>query len=424
MPSYYDNPQVFANAVIEDVDKFNRAPFYLVKNEVQLFQQWNVYDQLFGDIPWQPNMGDTMKGVRPEPSPVGRATFYPNLISTDPNKDVFETLESTEQMQLRWHDYSSKIFAFLPSWQDFRDNQLDFNHKDIVRQVQNGNNIFIRTMIVDMSPNVIACGGGANGATDLITGCPTAIGNKTQTGAGSKTSAWFAAAVIPNIKSNLSYRAVKNAATILTEDLDAPFFEGSKNMPKPNEALKGKYVLIGSNEAWLQFDDDADILAKRDQLMNLVDNDYQGILANGRVIYKADRFPVRFNDDGVFIAPQIVEMPSKKTRPNPAWVSAKYEQAILMGAEAYRTVKVGTPPRDFAGMSKDKFYKMRWNGEIRLTDQFVITRGSIAGGDLDISLNDDGRFLKLKGTTTHGILPGEVYNCVPIYYRRQRKATV
>lgn len=381
---------------------------------------WNIWDTLFGDIPWQPNMGDTMKGIRPEPTPVARTVFYPNPISQDPNKDVFETLESSEQMILRWHDYSTKIFSFLPSWQDFRDNQLTFNHKDVIRQIQVGNNIFIRTNVFDMSPNVFVAGAQA----EFVTSAPVAAGNASQSAAASKNVDWIKDQVIKNIRTNLSYRVVKNAATVMAEDINAPFFEGAKNMPKPNEALKGKYVLIGSNEAWLQFDDDPDIIIKRDQMTNLADNDYQGTLANGRVLYKCDRFPLRFNDDGVFIAPQIVEMPSKKTRPNPAYNAAKYETAFIVGADAYRTVKVGPPPRDFTSMDKDKFYKMRWNGETRLTDQFLIVRGSIAGGDYDVQLNDDGRFLKIKGTTTHGIMPGERYNAMPIFYKRQRKASI
>lgn len=422
MPSYYDNPPVFANAVVEDINKFNRLPFYLVKNEVTLFPQWNEWDQLFGDIPWQPNMGDTMKGVRPEPSPVGRALFYPRLLSQDPLKDVFEVLETTETMQLAWHDYQSKIFSFIPSWQDFRDNQLDFNHKDVVRQSQHGNNFFIRTAVFDGCPNVFIAGKGPG--QELTTGCPIGIGNITQTAANSKSAAWLVANVLPFIKTNLSYQVVKNAATCLTEDVNASFFEGSKNMPKPNESLKGKFVLMGSNEAWLQYDDDPNILAKRDLMMNLVDNDYQGTLANGKVIFKSQRFPMRFDNTGTFQPPQLVDQATNKTRPNPNYINAQNEVAFMLGADLCRTVKVGPPPRDFTGMSKDKFYKMRWNGEIRLTDQFVITRGSIAGGDLDISLNDDGRFLKLKGTCTHGILFGERFNGLPIFYKRQRKGSV
>ena len=425
MPSYYDNPAVFANAIIEDVDKFNRLPFYLVKNEVKLFPKWNVWDQLFGDIPWQPNMGDTMKGVRPEPSPIGRTLFYPNRINTDPLKDVFEIQESTEQMVLRWHDYQSKLFNFLPSWQDFRTGQLDFAQKDIIRQIQVGNNTFIRSAVWDGSPNLMVAGKGA--LNELVTGAPTGTGSATQLAAGSKNLAFITAAVVPHIKQHLSLDVIKMATTILSEDLDSPFFEGAKNMPNPNELLKGRYVLLGSSEAWLQLEDDPTYLSKRNVNMdNVLDFSFSGSLYN-RLMYKCDKYPIRFGDDGVFIVPQYVDAETGKTRPNPNYTSittAKYEVAFMIGADAWRTVKVGPPPKDFTGMSADKFYKMRWNGETRITDQFLIQRGSNAGGDLSYDTNEDGRFLKIKGTCTHGILAGERNNVLPIVFKRYRKATV
>lgn len=417
MPSYYDNPTSFASADPEDVDKFNKVPFYLVKNEVEYYPQWNEWDMIFGDIPWTPNMGDKMKGVRPEPSPVGRSLFYPERINVDPKKDIFETLESTEEMQLRWHEYGSKPFSFLPSWQDFRDNQLNFNHKDIVKQVQVGNNLFIRTVVFDKSPNVYLAGDTAT--SGLLEGAPVETGNGAQNAAGSKTSAWLAAQ-IPFINKTLSARVCKNAAITFAEDLAVPFLEGSQSMPKVNEALKGRYLLLGSTEAWMQLDDDVDIKEKRGADVDLNKGDFSGVLGNGRLMFKAQRFPLRFNDAGTFIAPQLVEVGSNKTRPNPLYKAAKYEVAFMIGADAYRTVKVGPPPKDFSNVGKDKFYKMRWNGEIRLTDQFTIQRGSIAGGDLRFDLNDDGRFLKFKGVTTHGILAGEVYNAMPIFYKRAR----
>jgi hypothetical protein len=416
MPAQYDLPAVF-NQGIEDIEKFNRLPFYLVKNEVELFPQWNIWDQLFGDVSWQQNEGDTMKGVRPEPSPVGRTLFYPRtVISGEPNKDVFEVYESTEIAQVKWHQYESKQFYFVPSWRDFRDNQLNYNHKDIVRQVQNGNNSFIRTVIWDRSPTVFLAGTG-------LVNSPVGEGNVTQTAVNSKTATWLIGN-IPNIKSNLSLRVVQNAATVMSEDLNAPFFEGAKNMPQPNEVLKGKYVLLMTTEDWLQFPWDTSTNALKSINLDLIFQGFRGSLFD-MVTSRMDRWPLRFGDDGLFVQPQLTQVGTNKTRPNPNYTDitlSKYGVAFLIGAAGYRTIRVGPPPRDFTGLSADKFYKMRWNGEIRLTDQFLIKRGTIAGGDFDAEVNDDGRFLKLKGTCTHGILPAEVYNVMPILYKRTRVA--
>ena len=426
MPAYYDLPYVF-NQGVEDIEKFNRLPFYLVKNEVELFPQWNIWDQLFGDVPWQTSMGDTMKGVRPEPSPVGRTLFYPvEVVAGDPKKDVFENLETTETAKVKWHQYESKMFSFIPTWRDFRDNQLNFNHKDIVRQIQVGNNSFVRTVVWDKSPVVYIAGYGPLAA-------PVGDGNAAQTAANSKSAAWLIGDVIPRIKSNLSLRVCQNAATIMSEDLDAPFFEGAKNMPVPNEGLKGKYVLLGSTEDWLQFPWDTSTNALKSINLDLLFQGFRGSLFD-MMTFKFDRFPLRFATDGLFAQPQLTQAGTNKTRPSKNYTSidntfgatnpAQFGVAFLIGAAGYRTVKVGPPPRDFTGLSADKFYKMRWNGELRLTDQFTIIRGTIAGGDYDVQLNDDGRFLKLKGTCTHGILPAEVYNVMPIIYKRTRVATV
>lgn len=419
MPSQYALPAAFDQGV-EDKDKFNRLPFYLVDGEVREFPKVDDFNMLFGDIPWKPNMGDTMKQVTPQPSPVGEALFYPNLISEDPNKSVFENLESTESIQLRWHDYQSKMIGFLPEWQNFRPN-LDFQHKDIIKQVANGHNTFVRTVMWDRSPYVYFAG--SNLGSELVD-APTATGNAAQTAANSKTANWLAAtiqAINGGNLATLSYKVLKNVATIALEDLDIPPFEGAKNVIAPNEMLKGKLLVYGSNEALIQLTEDPTIIARKTQNEDILFGEFKGPFCNGMVTWKSQRFALRCNANGVFIVPQLTEAGTNKTRKNPDYINADYEIAWLIGAGAYRTVKVGPPPKDFSTITKDKFWKMRWNGEVRITDQFLITRGTIGGGDFRQELNDDGRFLKFKATQVmHGILPSEIYNAFPIVYKRLR----
>jgi hypothetical protein len=421
MPAQYDVSAI-TDTGIEDVDKFNRMPFYLVMNEVKRFRQYDDFTKIWGDVKWEPNKGDTMKGVTVQPTPIGNSLFYPNRINTDPNKSVFEQLESTETCQLYWHDYQSRKFAFLPSWQDFRDNQLNPFHKEMVKQVSWGNNLFIRTAMWDGSPNVYFAGRALG--TELEVGAPTGRGNTAQTAPGSKTAEWLKAKA-PSAVAPLTLRVMKNAANIFMEDLDAPPFEGFKNMPDVNEAIKGRYILYGSNDAFLQLVNDPDLVARKTLDKDILLAEFKGPFVNDTVVWKTQFKPLRFNigdGGGLFLAPETTEMPSGKTRPNPLYTAATHEIAFLLGADAYRTVKVGPPPRDFTGMSKDKFYNMRWNGEIRLTDQFLIQRGTVAGGDITFDTNDDGRFLKFKGTCVHGIMAGENYFCLPIVFKRARRS--
>src|SRR5438552_3628948 len=121
MPVLYDLPEYLIANNIEDVNKFQKLPFYLAMNQSSMFPKWNVYNSLFGKISWQPNMGTTLRGVKAEPTPVGRALFYPAEVTSIPNKDIFETTESAEDATLKLHDFDSNQFHFLPSFQDFRE---------------------------------------------------------------------------------------------------------------------------------------------------------------------------------------------------------------------------------------------------------------------------------------------------------------
>src|SRR5450631_1206135 len=103
MPNYYEQPASFANATVEDKDRFQKLPFYLVKNEIKVFPRWNIWDQLFGEISWEPNMGNTMRAVTPQASPVAQSMFFPQNIDVIPNKNVYQVTESSEDARVKAH---------------------------------------------------------------------------------------------------------------------------------------------------------------------------------------------------------------------------------------------------------------------------------------------------------------------------------
>jgi hypothetical protein len=436
MPSFYSQPAVFGNATVEDVNRFNQLPFYLVRNEVKQFPTWNVFDQLYGDIDWQSNEGNVMKGVTPQRSPVGRSFFFPNAITTVPLKDVYQVTESVEQAVLYMHDYESFQFNFLPSFTIFWKNYLQFANTDIVRQIAISNNQFIETNMWFNSPYYYIAGVG------LQYGAPTGMGNINNNAANSKTAAWLQAVVqgtggVAGIGViGLRLRDVFSAFMALQEDLAAPAFEGVKNMPKDNEGIKGKYVLLLSSEDFLNFTFDPDVLNKLQGLapcdLNLLFNDFKGLLF-GFLTCKINKYPIRYNivdiDDaagnqiypaGTPIAPEIFDTTDNKWKPNPYYtsrVSAPYTITWLLGADRAKTIKVGPPPKEFAttNMSAKKFYAMRWNGEVQLTDQVLIFD---ANGTP--SLNNYGKQLKFIAELTHGYLEGERRHAFPILSKRQR----
>jgi hypothetical protein len=439
MPSIYSQPAAFGNATVEDVARFNQLPFYLVRNEVRQFPTWSVFDQLYGDIDWQANEGNTMKGVTPQRSPVGRSFFFPNAITTVPSKDIYQVTESVETTQLYMHDYESFQFNFLPSFTIFWKNYLQFANADIVRQIAVSNNQFIETNMWFNSPYIYIAGTGA-----LTYGAPVGMGNANNSAAGSKTAAWLVATTIgsannPGVSTvGLRLRDIFNCFMTLQEDLAAPAFDGSKNMPKDNEGLRGKYVVLISNEDFLNFSFDPDVLNKLSGLapcdLNLLFNDFKGLLF-GSITCKINRYPIRYNIQdvsdpnsnvlypaGTPIAPEVFDPTDNKWKPNPYYtsrISGAFTISWILGADRAKTVKVGPPPKEFAttNMSAKKFYAMRWNGEVQLTDQVLIFDGNGVP-----SLNNYGKQLKFISELTHGYLEGERRYAFPIISKRTRPA--
>jgi len=437
VPAFYDQPSTFQSATVEDVNRFNKLPFYLVKNEVKTYPIWNIYDQLYGKIDWITNEGDIMKGVTPQRSPVGRAFFFPTAITGVSNKDVYQVTESVETAVVYAHKYESFQFNFLPSFDAFWDTYLQFANKDIVEKIAISNNQFIETQMWFAASYVYVCG------TGLIAGAPIGLGNIALNAANSKTAAWLIATTMgtggnAGVQQGLRLRDVFNAVMNLSEDLAAPPFSGVRNMPKDNEGVKDRYVLVCSSEAYLNFTFDPDVLNKLNGLapcdLNLLFNDFKGLLF-GTTTCKINRYPIRYNTvnvndpngnllyaAGTPIPPEIYDVTDGKQKPNPYWtslISAPYEVAWLLGDSYAKTIKVGPPPKEFASqsMAAQKFYAMRWNGEVRLTDQILITNK-----DGSVSLNTYGENLQFQSKLTHGYLPGERRYAFPMLLARQRPA--
>ena len=77
----------------QNVDFYNRLPYYFQKGQAECRKQWATFSKLVNKVPWEPNMGDTMKRVMIEPSPVLRQDAFPNLLSQTPKTDIINVRE-------------------------------------------------------------------------------------------------------------------------------------------------------------------------------------------------------------------------------------------------------------------------------------------------------------------------------------------
>ena len=442
-------------------NNFNKLDFYLVKNEVALFPKWNVYDTLYGSIKWQPNMGDTLQGLTPTPSPVQRSTFAPNVLADAPLKDIYKIGERNESAKLSYHRYESTRFRFLNSFESFWRDQLSYAHKDIVRQIQTSQNQFIRTLMWYQTPDLYISKGGSgylsssvdldgdaakvsltqdqirtiDADADSTSSTTAAIGE----GGGQEYRDSLVTGGSGQEAGALTLKDLYKAMLVLQEDVQAPPFDRQFGTPKTSEMIKGKYVLVCSTEAWASLMWDSDLAAQTGRRlapanMHLVNEGFAGDLW-GKITVKFDPFPLRFTDTGAWVNPQTVT--NNKVVPNSNYTKiassasndiGSNEVAFLCGADAFKAISVGPPPKEFAGknVSKKKLYGMNWNGQIDLTDQFLvptasttdITNGAGEGWDLNVY----GDFLKFISQTIHGGIPGDARHCLPIVYRRRRTA--
>ena len=445
-------------------NNFNKLDFYLVKNEVALFPKWNVYDTLYGSIKWQPNMGDTLQGLTPTPSPIQRSTFAPNVLADAPLKDIYKIGERNESAKLSYHRYESTRFRFLNSFESFWRDQLSYAHKDIVRQIQTSQNQFIRTLMWYQTPDLYISKGGSgylsssvdldgdaakvsltqdqirtiDADADSTSSTTAAIGE----GGGQEYRDSLVTGGSGQEAGALTLKDLYKAMLVLQEDVQAPPFDRQFGTPKTSEMIKGKYVLVCSTEAWASLMWDSDLAAQTGRRlapanMNLVNEGFAGDLW-GKITVKFDPFPLRFTDTGAWVNPQTVT--NNKVVPNSNYTKiassasndiGSNEVAFLCGADAFKAISVGPPPKEFAGknVSKKKLYGMNWNGQIDLTDQFLVPTASTTdvqntgeSATTAWDLNVYGDFLKFISQTIHGGIPGDARHCLPIVYRRRRTA--
>lgn len=424
MPATWNLPRASGLWDQQDISSYNRLPVWMAMQQVQRMQLYSRWQNMFPKIKWKQNMGDILQGVIAENSPITIQIHRPKNITELPLKTVASTWERGNSSRVKRHNFESPLFNFLPSFRDFRTKQLKFAAEDLARQIAFGFDAFVRDNVFQNSQNVYI--------VDSTTGTPVISAPFAMPNYGTpeaKPAAWVAAN-IANIGSTdngfLTYKQLMATAAYAQDFLGLDPYQGSSGAtPGDNSAFQGKYVLVGEGQIYRSLPFDAHILNTKPLAMNLLNDGFKGSIGPS-IIFKEEQFPMRFLADGTMPAPQIEQIltdtgystpnATRQTVLNPAYATAPIGVAFLIGADAYESIDVGPPPAEFTGasISGQRFNKLNWNGEVRMTDNVLVNYGS---GNLDT--NKYGEYLQLISDTTLGIIGKTPRNVIPILYRRQ-----
>lgn len=406
-------------------DFYNKLPFYFIKAQAAGRKRWQRWAKKFGRIPWKANMGDIMRRVMAEPTPVLRQEATPQLLSTTPTTDVIDYRERIADTQIRWQQFISPNFNFLPEFQDFM-KHIDETMDNINQQMAIFEDIFYRSIAFHSAPYVYLAGVG-------LVDAPTGIPNAAHT--SGKTNAWLQAQfarMAGAAQKNLTYQELYNALTEFTQTVGATPMTGSGLPQGDSEPLNEVYGLIQSSESWYQWVNDPWVKENRQLEMNIVTKAFSGD-AFGRVKSDQERFPLRYATDVNFsptmYVPESVELdPNRidygRTKPNPQYASratSQWEVAFLIGGQAGDIIDIGPPPAAFT-QDLEASTKMNWNGKAYMTKNILVPCLDALGNTF-YDANSFGNFLRIQSQLTIGLSMINPQNILPIIYQRRSGLT-
>ena len=405
-----------------EVDKtlYNQLPIYFAKTQGEYIQEWTRFTKLLNKIKWQANMGRTMRGVRKVPAPILRSQEIPELMNAIPTKDVIEIRETKEEVNVRRKDFESNLFHFEPSFSDFLTNHVDANNEGINKRTFTYLEQFLRAGIFHGSSHVWLCGKASG--TEL-----TGVPYWSSPNISLAKSASTLQNLITNAVGPLNLRTISKLATVAYTDLSIPYFSGKPLADGTNgEGAKQKYVLICSSEVWDYFPHDDFLQTVKALDLNVVTGPFTGSLF-GKFTTMHERYELRIAGDGTIPGPEEVEENPDAydygdTKVASAYKDAGWGVAYLVGAEAYKSIDVSPPPKNWQGTTMKEFSVLDWNGKVTQTDNVLIP-GLDQDGNLAYDTNKRGEYLQLIASLAMGLLPIQRRNIIPIIYKRTRVDT-
>lgn len=428
----------------QDINFYNKLPFYLAKATTQFRKYWPTWPKLLNNIPWTPNQGDTMLSVMVEPTPVLRQGALPPLLREMPQQDIVNVRERTVPAKLRSKQFLSPHFNYLPAFQDFMRGNIKPTRENLDRYMLIYEEMFYRWHIWGMSPYVYFAG------TGNLVAAPQADldNNNASTGGAAKDNAWIqnqlASPSVGGKMTNLTFKELFKAMNLFEQESGATPFEGSGQPGGDSGPLNEMFALVLSSVTWNEFLDDPWLKENRPLNMNIVTESFKGNLFN-KIRCKIERYGMRLKiGDGYgpggtdkngnanstyFPGPEIVNVNPNdpeygRTLPNKEYGSGcQLAVSYLVGGPSYDIIQVGPPPQEFAsGAIPEGFGKMNWNGQVIMTKNFLVPCID-ANGNNTLQTNSFGHYLRLQAETALGIVGRCRWNILPIVHLQKTGIT-
>ena len=417
LPSLDNN--ICATWTQDDVDYYNKLPYYFVKATGQWQKTWETWSKLLETVPWTPNVGDTMREVGVEPTPVLRQQAFPTLLKQTPTADIVHVKERTTDAQLYRHRFVTAHFNFLPAFQDFIGNKIAPSRENLNKQIGVYTESFYRTHMFHYAPYVYVCGQGFMDA-------PSAAGSAD--GSTGKSNAWLAKNIDLQNLTPLSFQELYAALNDFEQIAGATPFEGNMTPSGNSSPLNDKFCVVGQSEVWNGFIDDPWVKENRSLNLNLLTQGFYGDIF-GRATFRHEKYGMRIKineADGVpsYPAPETIEMnPASpnylRTMPHVDYArNSQIGVAWLVGGSNYRIIEVGAPPSSFTSSDVNGLMGMDWNGKIQMTKNFLVPCVDSAG-NVQMDTNSWGENLRLQAQAVMGIVGFNKFNVMPIFYRRK-----
>lgn len=422
MPVFYSVTNAFTQTV-QNTDQFTRMPVWMANQQVKEFEYYSRWQNKYSKLPWKPHMADTLLGIVPQFSPKTRQFATPANMTSAGAVNVVSQYEKNNSGRPKHEYFESFQFNWLPSWADFRTGQIAWANKDLTRQISFFYDDFTRWNVVNYAPYVYVVGNTTVGEGPYI-----AAVNGEPTASASPKNAGFWAAMGNKVGAAengfLNFRNIVAVRDYAEKIAGIMPWGGLPGKPAENEVQRGKFMLTGEASIYdaLQFDEH--VLNVKPLAMNLLNTGFKGVISsNINFLEEWNGSALKFDETGSFPAPQVEEELTDitygtaynyETVPNTDYVFAPYGVALFEGDEVGQDLPVGPPPEPFnsQSISQQKFTKMRWNGEVTLTDMILRNLGSN-----QFDTNKYGEFAQLISHVTVGYIPKTARNAIPVIYR-------